>query len=361
MTVFGIAGCCALLVTGFGLRDSIHSIVERQFGELYKYNLSLYLSEDSVTEKDAILQDILLDKSAVNDFALIHSQTGSVDFENESGTLNIVVPKNVSQLKENIVLRNRKTGKDIPFDENSFIVTEKLCETLGISVGDKVALRNYDGKTSTITVSGIAENYITAYAFLSPALYEKSFGSPIEYDRAFVSVVDDSDDARAKISERILESDNVLMLQFTQTIRESFENTVKSIDYIVLVLIVAAGALAMIVLYNLTNINICERRKELATIKVLGFRRNEVASYIYRETTILCLIGTTFGFAVGAWLHNFVVRTAEVDSIMFGRTASFTSYLYATIITLIFTAIVDLIMLKKLNSINMVESMKANE
>lgn len=150
-------------------------------------------------------------------------------------------------------------------------------------------------------------------------------------------------------------------MRFNATVRESFENTVKSIDYIVMVLIAAAGILAVIVLYNLTNINICERVKELATIKVLGFYNSEVASYIYRETAILTLIGIVCGFGFGAWLHSFVVRTAEVNAVMFGRTASIQSYLLAAAVTVVFAALVDLIMYPKLKRIDMVESMKAPE
>ncbi len=259
------------------------------------------------------------------------------------------------------MLRERKSQADIPFDEDALVLTEKLCEQLGLRVGDTVTLQNSDGKKADFTVSAIAENYITSYAFLSVGAYEKAFGETPQFQVALVRTTDLDAAARDELSQKLLENDEVLTARFSETIRESFSNTVTSIDYIVVVLIVCAGALAVIVLYNLTNINICERRKELATIKVLGFHEREVASYIYRETWFLCILGILLGFAMGAWLHSFVVRTAEVDAVMFGRTAYASSYLLAALFTVVFTALVNLIMLKKLRDINMVESMKATE
>ncbi|HOP11871.1 MAG TPA: ABC transporter permease [Oscillospiraceae bacterium] len=361
MTVIGIAGCCALLVTGFGLRDSIHAIVEKQFGEIYKFNLSLYLKNDGDAENDPIISGFLTDTDNVNGYAVLHNENGTAEVGGNSEKVSIYVPKNTDELKQQFTLRVRKTGEDVSFSENSIVLTEKLCEKLGLSVGDIFTLKNSDGKPYDFTVSGICENYITNFVFIPSSAYAEAFGENPEYTLVLADVKDDSEPSRTSISERILKSDNILLVQFSQTIRESFENTVKSIDYIVAVLIISAGLLAVIVVYNLTNINICERRKELATIKVLGFYDREVASYIYRETNILCLIGILFGFGFGAWLHSFVVRTAEVDAVMFGRTATPRSYLFAAALTILFTALVDLIMLGKLRAINMVESMKANE
>ena len=258
-------------------------------------------------------------------------------------------------------MRERISGEDIPFNESSVVLTEKLCDTLGIKVGDRVSIKTNDGQSNEFTVSGISENYVTSYVFMSAKNYENSFGAPPDYKLILVRIADESPSARDEISKTVLKSDDILLLQFSQTIRESFGNTVKNIDYIVVVLIISAGILAVIVLYNLININICERTKELATIKVLGFHEREVASYIYRETNILCVIGTLVGFGFGVWLHSFVVKTAEVDAVMFGRSIYPQSFLFAALVTFFFTFVVDMIMLKKLKSIDIVESMKANE
>ena len=361
MTVFGIAGCCALLVTGFGLRDSIGDIVNKQFNELYKYNLLLYLENDGDAQNDKIVNDFLNNSNYVESYAEIHSESGYIESDGESKSVEIYVPKNTSQLTEQINLRIRKTGEPVPFDDDSLVLTEKLCETLGIKIGDTVTVRNIDGENSEFTVSGITENYVTAYAFMSESVYREIFGKAPEYSNVLITLTDEADEMRDDISSQLLESDNVMYIQFSSAIEESFTNSLKKIDYIVVVLILAAGALAVIVMYNLTNINICERKKELATIKVLGFHEGEVASYIYRETAILSIIGTLAGFVLGIFLHKFVIAASEVDMIMFGREIYPLSYVFSAAVTLMFTVIVDLIMLRKLNSIDMVESMKANE
>ena len=361
MTVFGIAGCTALLVTAFGLRDSIHDIVDKQFGELYRYNLSLYLSEDSATETDEILKACLANTERVTSSALFHSESALVSANGEKQRISLCVPKNTGELKKNIVLRERKTGADVPFGESSVVLTEKLCEQLNVSAGDTVSVENADGRTATLTVSGIAENYVTGYVFLPAEVYRQAFGETPEYKLALVTVTDESPEARDALSTDILQSDRVLLAQFSQTIRESFENTVKSIDSIVVVLIIAAGALAVIVLYNLTNINICEREKELATIKVLGFYDQEVYRYIFREIELLALIGSGVGLALGVPLHKFIVLTVEMDQLMFIRTIALRSYLLAVALTMVFTVVVCFVMRRHVRRISMVESMKAPE
>lgn len=361
MTVFGIAGCCALLLTGFGLRDSIGDIVPKQFDEIYRFNLSLYLKEDGDAESDRRIQALLNDPSMVDGYAVVHSEAAHVEYKGESGKVTLTVPRETAELKQQIALRERRSGADIPFEEDSLVLTEKLCETLGIRVGDTVTLVNNDGAKAQRKVTGICENYVQGYAFVTASTYAELFDAQPEYKLVYANLTDESAEARDAVSARVLQSPNVVMLQFSQSIRESFENMLQNIDYIIMVLIVSAGALAMIVLYNLTNINICERKKELATIRVLGFHDREVASYIYREITILSLVGILAGFVLGLGLHAFVVKVAEIDSVMFGRTIKGMSYLYAAGITGLFTALVDLIMLPKLRSIDMVESMKANE
>ncbi|MEG1427890.1 MAG: ABC transporter permease, partial [Oscillospiraceae bacterium] len=245
--------------------------------------------------------------------------------------------------------------------EDSAVITQKLSETLHLKVGDTLEVKNSNGFRGTVTITGIAENYVADFLFLSPKLYTDTFGEIPEYREIYATLADTGETFRTEFTEKMLGSDNVLLLLFNQTMQETFNNTVKNIDYIVMVLIVSAGALAMIVLYNLTNINICERKKELATIKVLGFHQREVALYIYRETMILCLIGIAVGLVLGIFLHAFVISTAEVDAVMFGRTIYPLSYVYAGAVTLFFTLLVDVIMLRKLRGIDMVESMKANE
>lgn len=358
MTVFGIAGCTALLLTAFGLRDSIHDIVDKQFGEIYKYDLTAYLSEDTDISGDEALAAFLTSEHT-RGYISMHTESGKAGEE----SLSIQVTDDPAKLAEFITLRERKSGRTIEFtnDTDGVILTEKLCETIGVKAGDSVVLSDADGNSATVRVAAVAENYVTSYCYMTSAAYEAAFGRKASTNMLLVSLTADDADSRDATAEEILKSGNILLMTFSQTIRESFSNTVKKIDYIVLVLIFSAGLLAVIVVYNLTNINICERRRELATLRVLGFHNTETAAYIYRETSILTLIGILAGFAFGVWLHSFVVRTAEVDAVMFGRSVYPASFLWAALATLGFSAAVDAVMYPIIKKIDMVEAMKANE
>lgn len=358
MTVFGIAGCTALLLTAFGLRDSIHDIVDKQFGDIYKYDLTVYVSSGTDVGTDRELSDFLA-SGYTRGYLAMHTESGKIGKEG----LAIQVTDDPGSFRDFVTLRERKSGKSIDFtaDTDGVILTEKICETLGVKVGDTVELQDADGMTAAVRVAGITENYVTSYCYMTDKTYEAAFGHKSETNMLLVGLTADDAESRDAAAQEILKSGNILMMTFSQTIRESFSNTVKKIDYIVMVLIFSAGLLAVIVVYNLTNINICERRKELATLRVLGFHNSETASYIYRETGILTVVGILVGFAFGVWLHSFVVRTAEVDSVMFGRSVYAASYLWAALVTAGFAAAVDLMMYPVIKRIDMVEAMKANE
>ena len=373
MTVFGIAGCTALLLTAFGLRDSIHDIVDKQFGDIYKYDLTVYVSSGTDVGTDRELSDFLA-SGYTRGYLAMHTESGKIGKEG----LAIQVTDDPGSFRDFVTLRERKSGKSIDFtaDTDGVILTEKICETLGVKVGDTVELQDADGMTaavrvavfpqfkvevSAVRVAGITENYVTSYCYMTDKTYEAAFGHKSETNMLLVGLTADDAESRDAAAQEILKSGNILMMTFSQTIRESFSNTVKKIDYIVMVLIFSAGLLAVIVVYNLTNINICERRKELATLRVLGFHNSETASYIYRETGILTVVGILVGFAFGVWLHSFVVRTAEVDAVMFGRSVYAASYLWAALVTAGFAAAVDLMMYPVIKRIDMVEAMKANE
>ncbi|MDD6312610.1 MAG: FtsX-like permease family protein [Firmicutes bacterium] len=359
MTVFGITGCTALLLTGFGLNDSINDICDKQFGELYKYNLSINLKNDFHSTADEVT-DGFLKSDDTDSYAVCLRRSVTAESGDEQEKATLISPDSAEDFRREVVLRNRKSGKEVGFDGGTVLMSEKLAGILSLEPGDSFTLTDGDGKSAELTLSDIFEGYISGYIYIGSDAYRQAFGAP-EYNHLLVTVRDDSEETRARISKTVLESDNVALAQFSATIRESFENTVKSINYIVAVLIAAAGALAVIVLYNLTNINICERKKELGTLKVLGFHGSEVAGYIYRETTILCIIGILAGFIFGKWLHSFVIHTAEVGAVMFGRSIYPLSYILAAFVTAFFAGLVDLIMLRKLKNIDMVEATKAND
>lgn len=363
MTVIGIAGCTALLVTGFGLRDSISDIISKQFDELFNYNLMVSMKDQNAIEKSDNLKEIFNDKNIIEKYTTIHQETATAtgDKNNKSVITNITCIEDASELSNFITLRDRKTKEAVEFNENSVVVTEKLAKTLNLKVGDNITLENGDNKRADFSITGITENYVTGYVYIADELYEKAYNKDLTFNMLIGNMLDITEEQRNEVSTSILKEDDINAVNFTDTLKDDFDDLLGNIDYIIVVLIVSAGLLAFIVLYNLTNINITERQKEIATIKVLGFYDKEVSSYIYRETMILSMIGTAVGLIFGIFLHAFVVQTAEVDMVMFGRDIYPLSYAFSAILTMFFSVLVNLVMNKKLKNIDMVESMKANE
>ena len=359
MTVVGLAGCSALLVTGFGLRDSIHDIVEKQFGGIDLYSLTMVLDDETSLSSDGALRDFLEDGEAVASYLNTATETGRASFGGESCQVTLSVPRDPSAVPDFITLRQRRTGAAIPFGAGSAVLTEKMCEHLGVAAGDTITLENADGKKAQVTVTGVCENYLAAYAYVSPDVYEAAFGKAPQYRTLLVNLI--SEDDLDGVTTRALSSGHVVYTRASRSIRDAFADTVKSIDAIVLVLILSAGILSMVVLYNLTNVNICERKKELATLRVLGFYERETERYIFRETNFLSALGSLLGLFAGVWLHHFIVRTVEVDMVMFGRSIYPLSFVYAFAISMLFTFLVNRIMRQSIRSVDMVESMKAND
>ena len=355
MTVIGVAGCSALLVTGFGLRDSINDIVNKQFGEIYLYQMNV-LTDGEMLSDDLV--NYLDDKEVFDGWLPYSDESGKVMANGKSESANIEVPSDVSDFGSFISLRNRKIKEKLTLSDDGAVLTEKLCETLGVTVGDSVTLQNSDGREAEMKVIGITENYLTSFAYVAPGGYANAFGKSADFRHLLCRVGNAATDA---VSEKLLGFDNVLYVNASQSLKDNFADSIKSIDGVIFVLILSAGLLCMVVLYNLTNVNICERRKELATIRVLGFHPGEVSRYIFRETDALSLIGSAAGLFAGIWLHSFVVRTVEVDQVMFGRSIYPLSFVFALAISLLFTFIVDLIMRKQIRSVDMVEAMKSND
>ena len=364
MTVVGIAGCTALLVTGFGVRDSISNITTLQFEELAHYQLLVSLQDESALEgRDlrAILDagDRITDRLAVSqqDMTVVPEEGKPAD------NLYVTVPSDTDRMREYFTFRQRGSGEAVAFGEGQVIATEKLAERQGLDVGDTITVENGDGEQATFTITGICENYVYHYLYMTADTYRAAFGEDPEPNLLYCRLGDGMDDqaAEGELASDLLKCRDIAGAQFTHEITASFTQSIDNINFIVVVLIIAAGALAFVVLYNLTNINITERAKELATIKVLGFFDGEVAAYIYRETAILTLIGTGCGLLFGIALHTFVIRTAEVDMVMFGRSIFPLSFVWSALLTILFSLLVNLVMFRKLKAISMVESLKAPE
>jgi putative ABC transport system permease protein len=357
MTVLGVAGCTALIVTGFGLRDSLGSITNTQFNQIFRYDLTIEMEDDGAI--GPTLQDWLADETHVTGFAAVGAEIGQMSVQGKSVSANIYVPQDENELQQMVSLRSRKAKQALPFDQWSVISSERLATELSLRIGDQFILENTDGQTAHFTLTGITENYVGSYLYLGRASYSQAFDRPPTSNLLLVkTTVDDDAALQDKTLRRLLACDGVLRASFIAQTKQSFDNLLGSINLIVVVLILAAGALAMIVLYNLININIAERQRELAALRVLGFHQREVAGYIFRETAILSVIGTLCGLFLGLLLHTFVVRMAESPDLMLGRRIALPSFIWSALITLVFSALVDLMMVGKLRQIEMVDCMK---
>ena len=358
MTVIGVAGCSALLLTGFGIRDSIGDIVDKQYGEIYRYDINTVLKRP-VTRGEETTAFFADGEGCLKESMFYFEESGRVLKSGSGDSVKVFAVRDTEKFPDFVLLRERKGQKRIDLDNSGIVLTEKLCEQLGISAGDTVTVENASGKTSEAKVIGVAENYITAYAYMTGETYASLFGAEPGYNRT-LCILKDGIDTNAALSE-FMDHPNVTYAGSTATLKETFANSIRSINGVVYVLILAAGLLSVVVLYNLTNVNICERRRELATLRVLGFHKRETERYIFRESDLLSFIGSFVGLFVGIWLHSFVVRTIEVDQVMFGRHIYFESYIFAMLISVAFTLFVDLIMRRNVRKTDMVEAMKANE
>lgn len=353
MTIVGIMGCTALMVAGFGMRDSMSEIIKTQFSELLRYDMRIELAED---DQDSVLTEFLQATEHVKIRSLNGDVTGKKNKEKISTT--VYVPEDTAAFGDFVNLRDRKSGAAIAFTERSAVLTEKMADALELSIGDTFTLTDADEKSADFTLTGITENYVGCYLYLDPGLYAEAYGDA-EYNgyllKSGITALAKQDETASKLQD----SEFVSSIEFTSQSQESYETTLSSINIIVYILILCAGALAVVVLYNLTNININERSRELATLRVLGYHHNEVARYIFREIGLLSILGTLTGLAAGWALHYYVIRTAESVDMMMGRDIAPVSYLLSAVITLAFSALVDVLMLFKLRRIQMVESMKA--
>ena len=361
MTIIGVAGCSALLLTGFGVRDSVNDIVDKQFGELYTYDLVFILNQEDVFYKDTSLVSLVEDENRISFYMLCLQETGKIYFQNEKQDLTICVPENNDLFPEFTELRNRFTHEHYPLTDDGVVLTEKMCEEMKIHVGDTVILEDSQGRQREASVTAITENYVYSFAYMTPEYYEELFRHTPSFTTLLCKQSPSSELTDKEITSAFLEDQHVLYGRSVNSLKESFDDSIRSINGVIYVLIIAAGLLCIVVLYNLINVNICERRKELATLRVLGFYKKETRNYIFRETNILSFLGAVVGLIVGIWLHGFVIRTVEVNHIIFGREIRPVSFLIALGISVIFTMIVNLIMRHSINSTDMVEAMKAND
>lgn len=367
MAIIGIAGCTGLLLTGLGLQNAINDIIDKQYGELYHYNAIVRMDSDVAdAEKNAVAKRVEADSEGPKAWVLTENKIvrtpGASDDIDQRVELN--VPQDTQEFGNFNTLRTRVSHKPLAIDDEGVLISEKLATKLGVSVGDSIAIYDEDaignamGEGREVRVSGIMENYVAQYVLMSPALYESTMGEAPSYATLLANVAE-GDDVREAFSDDVLAMDGVKTVTYNDETINSYRSMLKSVDSVVVVLVVAAALLAFVVLYNLTNINITERVREIATLKVLGFTPHEVNAYIYRETMLLSLIGAFVGLFLGIAMEGYVVITAEVDQVMFGREIHALSFVIAFALTMLFSVIVTLAMKFKLKKIDMVESLKS--
>ena len=361
MTVIGVAGCTSLLIAGFGISDSLNAIITKQYEDIFHYDLMTVVTEEDALTQGAVQEYLFDNPSVFSDSLAVSIQSTRQEIKNGEADVYLMIPKDLSSFGSFVDLHERVSRKATPLQEDGIIITEKLAKTLGIQAGDSITLQNEDEEKAYFTVTGVCEHYVSNYVYMSAATYEAGFQKAPVYNAAISKMPDDSQTVRDQVSAVLLDNDHVASLTFTADNVKQVLNMLNSIDAVVVLIIVCAAGLAFVVLYNLSNINVAERVKEIATIKVLGFYDREVDSYVNRESYALTGIGIFFGIFGGIALHKFVITTVEVDAVMFGRSLRPVSFLYAVLLTLLFSIIVSLVIGRSLKKVSMVESMKAPE
>ena len=370
MTIIGILGCTALMVAGFGLRESVSNMIPSQYGEVFLYDMSITLKNEQTSDEiqkyiDEVCNIKTNDKNNdVTDAMAFNMQAVEILNKETKQDVQLIVPEKTDVLSDYIVLENRVSKEKYSLSDNGVVITEKLAKLLGIKQGEKITIKNSNDKQAEVEVKGITRNYLMHYMYISPEYYESIFGEKVKYNTILLkeqSEVKKSEESENKLGKKILENSNISKVTFMSQTKSIFDEVMDNMTFVVWILIISAGLLAFVVLYNLANVNISERIRELATIKVLGFYDKEVYDYVGRETTILTIIGILLGLIAGYFLEMFILKTCELDILMFDTRISIWSYVYSASLTILFTLIVSVVTYFALKKIDMIESLKSVE
>lgn len=352
MTIIGIAGCSALLVAGFGINDSISDIVNQQYNVIYHYDATVSAKTSEITSQIKSLKGV---KDVYEEDHL--AVTTKIENKDISTTVHII--SNDKKFKNFCTLFNG--NKEFDLDDSSVLISQKMATKLNKKAGDTIKIKDANNKVIKAKIKGVFTNYVGHHIYASESLY-KSWNTNAKTTHIYlIKSKKTTKKFERNLGNKIMNIDGVQSVTFYSSLQKNFKDMIKSISYIVVVLVISAACLAFVVLYNLSNVNISERKREIATIKVLGFTRKEVDAYINRETILLTILGSLIGLGIGIGLHHLIMNLAEMDDIMFGRTINSISYVISFVMTIGFSAIINLFMHKKLNNIQMVESLKAVE
>ena len=363
MTIIGVCGCTALIIAGFGLRDAIANMIPKQYGEIDKYDINISLQGEKSEEELQQLEEELLTNENITETLGANIQSVKIIKDDNNQNIQLIVPEDVNQLDSFIALKDRRNDDEkYVLDNTGTIITEKLARLLDINVGDTITIENADGDRREVTVAHITENYIMHYLYMSPELYNTIFDTKIESNVILAKTNEMTEEQENSLGETLLQDeDNISGVTFISSTADIFEEVMENMDMVVWILIIAAGLLALVVLYNLLNANISERIRELATIKVLGFYDREVYSYIGRETVILTILGILVGLVGGYFLTMYILKTCEIDMLMFDPEIKAMSYVLGAVITIFFAIIVNIVTYFSLKKIDMIESLKSVE
>lgn len=358
MTVIGIGGCTALIIAGFGMRSSLLFTMSRQYDDLFHYSAQVTLSSNVLPEERQAVEDFLAgDSRVVNDVPCTAS-SATVITSSYSTTAYVEVME-ADEIGKVIDLLDYKTGEPITMEDTGVYIDQKLSELLKVSVGDTFFL---DGDArGDVTVAGIYEHYTGHFIYMTPSYYEQTLHADSEPNAYLMNFTSDDTDTCNAIFEKLLSMNGVVTTSRMRDTQDTYTHSMERVDFVVVIIILAAAALAMVVLFNLSNINITERQRELATIKLLGFYDKEVSAYVYRENIVLTVFGILMGCFMGHWLHIYLVRSTEIDLMMFGRQTAPSAYVYAAILTMLFSVLVNVLAHFKMKKIDMVESLKSAE
>lgn len=362
MTIFGIGGCMALMLVGYGIRDSVFEIADIQYTEIQTYDGNLILKENLSEDEHQELTDSLEQNQDITRFMDAYMKNLVLTKDGHERETYVMVLGQPKDSEKYVHFHDRKTKEAYELSDDGAIISEKTAKLLNAKVGDTISVKDENEGNKEIVIQNICENYMGHYLYMTPKYYEKVYGEKPEYNTVLFSVQDSyTRQQMEEAGEKILERDEVLSLSYMKDIEKRLNDMLKSLNLVIIVLIVSAGMLAFVVLYNLNTINIAERKRELATLRVLGFYNPEVAAYVYRENILLTLIGTIVGAGLGKILHLFIIETVEVPAAMFGRIINLPSYIYSFLFTILFSMIVNGVMYFKLRKIDMVESLKSIE
>ena len=361
MTILGVAGCTALILTGYGIKNSISGLADTQFNDVMRYNAITAMRPEASAEEIASYDELVAATPEITDHLKVVQESYKLDKKGVNlQNVTVFAPLESENLPDFVSLRDRITQEPIALTDEGAVISEKLANLADVGPGDSIEIRNDEMQTYQIPIQAVTENYVNHYIYLTPSLYEEVFIQAAEPTTDLL-LFDEPESWERSFGSEVMGEQAVALVTFINSVDRSFAETLGSLDVVTLVLIVSAASLAFVVLYSLTNINVSERIRELSTIKVLGFYDVEVSMYIYRESLVLTLLGILFGFVLGKILSTVVLKMVEIDFMMFPPTIMPISYLYAGLLSLLFSSVVMLIMHRKLKQVDMIEALKSVE